>query len=90
MQLRVSLAFASTSRQELDNFTLGVKDEITGNALTDAAGNDGQPGGGRVDFEQRIAKAASGGPPGTAAKTIRASLARRAAAARQLCADQLQ
>jgi hypothetical protein len=69
MQLRVSLAFARLPDKELDNFTLGVKDSMTGNtayptppvtmANLDTA---------RVDFEQKIAKAASGGPPDTAAK----------------------
>src|SRR5438067_13716607 len=67
MQLRVSLAFARLPDKELDNFTLGVKDGVTGNAAyatppvtmvnLEAA---------RVDFEQKIAKAASGGPPDTA------------------------
>jgi len=69
MQLRVSLAFARLPDKELDNFTLGVKDGVTGNAAyptppvtmvnLEAA---------RVDFEQKIAKAAAGGPPDTAAK----------------------
>ena len=31
MQLRVSLAFARLPDKELDNFTLGVKDGMTGN-----------------------------------------------------------
>jgi hypothetical protein len=69
MQLRVSLAFARLPDKELDNFTTGVKDGITGNGAyptppvtmvnLDAA---------RSDLEQKIAKAAIGGPPDTAAK----------------------
>lgn len=69
MQLRVSLAFARLPDKELDNFTLSVKDGITGNGAyptppvtmvnLDSA---------RSDFEQKIATAASGGPPDTAVK----------------------
>jgi hypothetical protein len=69
MQLRVSLGFARLPDKELDNFTLGVKDGITGNAAfptppvtmvnLEAA---------RVDFENKISDAATGGPPDTAAK----------------------
>lgn len=69
MQIRVSLAFARLPDKELDNFTLGVKDNITGNAAyptppvtmvnLETA---------RVDFEQKIAAAAIGGPPDTANK----------------------
>src|SRR3982074_494303 len=69
MQLRVSLAFARLPDKELDNFARGVNDGITGNAASptppvtmvnlETA---------RGDFEQKIAKAASGGPPDTAAK----------------------
>ena len=69
MVLRVSLAFARLPDKELDNFTLGVKNGITGNAAyptppvtmvnLETA---------RVDFEQKIAAAATGGPPDTAAK----------------------
>src|SRR5437764_5261325 len=69
MQLRVSLAFARLPDKELDDFTLGVKNGITGNAAyptppvtmvnLDAA---------RTDFQQKGAKAATGGPPDTAAK----------------------
>ena len=69
MQLRVSLAFARLPDKELDNFTLSVKDNMTGNAAyptppvtlvnLETA---------RADFEQKIADAATGGPPATAAK----------------------
>ena len=69
MQLRVSLAFARLRDKELDNFTLSVKNSMTGNAayptppvtLTDLETA-------RVDFEQAIATASMGGPPDTAAK----------------------
>src|SRR5882762_698398 len=69
MQLRVSLAFARLPDKELDNFTLNVKNMMTVNATfptppvtlvnLETARND---------FEQKIANAASGGPPDTAAK----------------------
>jgi len=69
MQLRVSLAFARLPDKELDNFTVGVKDGITGSGAYPAppvtmANLDTA----RSDFEQKIAKAAAGGPPDTAAK----------------------
>ena len=69
MQLRVSLSFARLPDKELDNFTLGAKNGITGNAafptppITMANLETA-----RADLEQRIAKAATGGPPDTAAK----------------------
>jgi len=69
MQLRVSLAFARLPDKELDNFTLGVKDALTANAAyptppVTLANLETA----RTDFEQKIAQAASGGPPDTAAK----------------------
>ena len=81
MQLRVSLAFARLPDKELDNFTLGVKDGITGNAayptppvtmvnLETARG----------DFEQKIAKAAIGRAAGYGGeKQFAAGVARRPA-----------
>jgi len=69
MQIRVSLAFARLPDKELDNFTLGVNNGITGNAafptppVTMANLETA-----RADFEQKIAAAATGGPPDTAAK----------------------
>jgi hypothetical protein len=69
MQLRVSLAFARLPDKELDNFTLNVKNMMTGNAAyptppVTLANLETQRG----NFEQAIAAAASGGPPDTAAK----------------------
>ena len=69
MQLRTSLAFARLPDKELDNFALAVKNNLTGNAayptppVTLANLETG-----RADFEQKIAAAATGGPPDTAAK----------------------
>jgi hypothetical protein len=69
MQLRVSLAFARLPDKELDNFTLGVKDRMTGNgAYPTPPVTTVNLEAARVDFEEKIAKAASGGPPDTAAK----------------------
>ncbi len=69
MQLRVSLGFARLPDKELDNFTLSVKNAMTGNAAyptppvtlvnLETA---------RADFEQKIAAATAGGPADTAAK----------------------
>ena len=69
MQLRVSLAFARLPDKELDNLTLGVKDALTANAAyptppVTLANLETA----RTDFEQKIAQAASGGPPDTAVK----------------------
>jgi hypothetical protein len=69
MQLRVSLAFARLPDKELDNFTLAVKNSMTGKAAyptppVTLANLETA----RADFEQKIADAASGGPPDTAAK----------------------
>ncbi len=69
MQLRVSLAFARLPDKELDNFTLSVKNSLTGNAAyptppVTLANLETA----RADLEQKIADAASGGPPDTAAK----------------------
>src|SRR6266852_5904840 len=69
MQLRVSLAFARLPDKELDNFTLSVKNSLTGNAAyptppVTLANLETA----RTDLEQKIAKAAVGGPPDTAAK----------------------
>jgi len=69
MQLRVSLAFARLPDKELDNFTLGVKTGMTGNAAyptppVTLANLETA----RADLEQKIADAASGGPPDTWAK----------------------
>jgi len=69
MQLRVSLAFARLPDKELDNFTLAVKNSMTGNAAyptppVTLANLETA----RADLEQKIADAASGGPPDTAAK----------------------
>lgn len=68
-QLRVALAFARLPDKELDNFALGVKDSLTGNAAyptppVTLANLETA----RADFEQKIADASSGGPPATAAK----------------------
>ncbi len=68
-QLRVSLGFAKLPDKELDNFTLGVKDAMTGNAAyptppVTLANLETA----RADFEQKIADAAAGGPADTAAK----------------------
>jgi len=69
MQLRVSLAVARLPDKELDNFTLSVKNSLTGNAAyptppVTLANLETA----RADLEQKIADAASGGPPDTAAK----------------------
>jgi hypothetical protein len=69
MLLRVSLAFARLPDKDLDDFTLGVKNGITGNGayptppVTMAALETA-----RADFQEKVAEAATGGPPDTAAK----------------------
>src|SRR5437868_6406833 len=68
-QLHVSLAFASLPDRELDNFTLGVKDGMTGNPAYPAppvalATLESERG----EFEEAIAAAAAGGPVDTANK----------------------
>jgi hypothetical protein len=68
-QLRVSLGFAKLPDKELDNFAKSVKDQMTGNAAfptppVTLANLETA----RSDFEQKIADAAVGGPPDTAAK----------------------
>jgi hypothetical protein len=69
MQLRVSLAFARLPDKELDNFTLGVKDGLTGNAAYPTPPvTPVNLETARADFEQKIADASVGGPPDTAAK----------------------
>ena len=67
-QLRVALAFARLPDKELDNFALGVKDSLTGNAAYPPPVTLANLEIARVDFEQKIAAASSGGPPDTAAK----------------------
>ena len=69
MTLHVSLAFASLKDKELDDFATGVHDKMNGNAsyptppatmaVLDTA---------RSDFEKKVAKADSGGPPDTVIK----------------------
>lgn len=68
-QLRVSLGFARLPDKELDNFAKSVKDQMTANAAfptppVTLANLETA----RSDFEQKIADAATGGPPDTAAK----------------------
>jgi hypothetical protein len=69
MQLRVSLGFARLSDKELNTFTLGVKNAMTGNAAYPSPPVALEKlETARADFEQKVAAAAQGGPPQTAAK----------------------
>ena len=68
-QLRVSLSFARLPDKELDNFALAVKTAMTGNtAFPTPPVTLANLETARAGFEGKIAAAASGGPPDTAAK----------------------
>jgi hypothetical protein len=69
MQIRVSLSFARLPDQELDNFAQSIKDQMTGNtAFPTPPVTMANLQTAKDDFTQKIADAAVGGPPATAAK----------------------
>src|ERR1700687_4884597 len=69
MSLRVSLGFARVPDPELDTFTLGIINAMTGNiAFPTPPVTMANLQTARTDFTTRIAAAKSGGPQDTAAK----------------------